>query len=57
MVPMRVYPMDLGMMVPSMDSWKGGSMVLTIVVLKATRKDPQKADSMQLGKTDWLMDA
>ena len=32
-------------------------MVLMIVVLKGKRKDPQKADSMELGKTDSLMDA
>ena len=31
-------------------------MVLMIAVLKAKRKDPQKADVMELGKTDSLMD-
>ena len=31
-------------------------MVLMIAVLKAKRKDPQKADVMELGKTDSWMD-
>ena len=36
----RAYPKDLGMTVPSKDSWKGELMVLTIAVRKAKRKDP-----------------